>query len=187
MAFLGVQKSDDIKQAQQIKVGDKVDLDFTFLVLDQGTEEPRSVKLGELIKGKKAVLFGLPGAYTTVCSSKHVPNFNERYEDLKKMGVDFIGCLSVNDPWVMREWSRQLNNDLNKVAMLADGEGDFHAKLGLLQYLPGLGIRARRYSLLVEDGVVKAVNIEEPGGKSYKISGPARMMEDLERLKSGSA
>lgn len=174
----------DFKQSPRIKVGDRVPTDAQFLILDDGASEPRTVSVDELLKGKKAVLFGLPGAYTSICSSKHVPNFNDRYQELRDQGVDLIACLSVNDPWVMREWARNLNVDPSRILMLADGEGLFHSRIGLLQHMPGLGIRAIRYSMLVDDGKVLSLNVEEPGGKSYKISGPARMLEDLERLKN---
>jgi peroxiredoxin len=173
----------DFKQAPRIKVGDRVPTDAQFLVLEEGASEPKTVSVEELLKGKKVVLFGLPGAYTSICSSKHVPNYNERYQELRDEGVDTIACLSVNDPWVMREWAKNMTVDTKRIMMLADGEGLFHCKLGLLQHMPGLGIRAIRYSMLVDDGKVLSLNVEEPGGKSYKISGPARMMEDLQKLK----
>ncbi|KAI8475561.1 MAG: thioredoxin-like protein [Monoraphidium minutum] len=167
----------DINQAPRLKVGDKVPMDFELLVLDEGASDPRPVKLSEFAAGRKVVMFGLPGAYTSVCSSKHVPQYNERLDKLKEAGVDAVACLSVNDPWVMREWARQMDVPVDRVAMLADGEGSLHCKLGLLQHIPGLGVRAMRYSMLADDGTIKILQVEEPGGKSYKVSGPDNMLK----------
>eukprot|EP00877_Chromochloris_zofingiensis_P004581 jgi/Chrzof1/14123/Cz08g25270.t1 len=174
MAF--TETNNEVKQAQQVKVGDKVPTDFEFLILDEGASDPRPVSLSKLVSGKKAVLFGLPGAFTSVCSSKHVPEYNKKKAELQQEGVDVVACLSVNDPWVMREWAKSLNVDPSNICMLADGEGKWHQQVGLLQHMPGLGMRSLRYSMLVEDGVVKILNIEESGGKSYKYSGPDGML-----------
>eukprot|EP00775_Hariotina_reticulata_P001371 gene1371-1713_t len=171
------------KQSHRVKIGDTVPLDSELLVLEEGSNDPKTVKVQDIVKGKKVVFFGLPGAYTSICSSKHVPNYLERYEELHSNGVDTIACLSVNDPWVMREWAKNLHVDPSKILMLADGEGLFHSQLGLLQHMPGLGIRAIRYSLLLDDGKVAVLNVEEPGGKSYKVSGPAHMLDDIANLK----
>ncbi|KAF6255819.1 peroxiredoxin-like protein [Scenedesmus sp. NREL 46B-D3] len=173
----------DFKQAERIKVGDTLPMDEAMLVLDEGASEPKSITLKELVGNKKAVLFGLPGAFTSVCSSKHVPNYVERSKELANEGVQVIACLSVNDPWVMRDWAKNLGVDTSVVHMMADGEGILHSKLGLLQHMPGLGLRALRYSMLVDNGKVVVLNVEEPGGKSYKISGPGHMLEDLANLK----
>uniref|UniRef100_A0A383V724 Glutaredoxin-dependent peroxiredoxin n=1 Tax=Tetradesmus obliquus TaxID=3088 RepID=A0A383V724_TETOB len=195
----------DFKQSPRIKQGDTLPLDETLMVLEEGSSEPKSVTLKELVGGKRAVLFGLPGAYTSVCSSKHVPNYVERSKELSQQGVEVIACLSVNakelseqgvqvvaclsvnDPWVMRDWAKNMGVDTNVVHMMADGEGMLHSKLGLLQHMPGLGVRALRYSMLVDDGKVTVLNVEEPGGKSYKISGPGHMLEDLARVKGQQA
>lgn len=178
-------KKGDIEQAQTIKVGDKIP-DGSFLVMDEGEPEPHCVNVKDIVgKGKgRVVFFGLPGAYTSVCSSKHVPQYNAKADELKALGVSAICCLSVNDAYVMRDWAKNLGIDLTNVALLADGEGDYHAALGLLQYLPGLGNRARRYSMLInEDGVVEVLNLESPGGKSYVVSGPDHMINDIKNLK----
>ncbi|WIA21001.1 hypothetical protein OEZ86_004892 [Tetradesmus obliquus] len=177
----------DFKQSPRIKQGDSLPLDETLMVLEEGSSEPKSVTLKELVGGKRAVLFGLPGAYTSVCSSKHVPNYVERSKELSEQGVQVVACLSVNDPWVMRDWAKNMGVDTNVVHMMADGEGMLHSKLGLLQHMPGLGVRALRYSMLVDDGKVTVLNVEEPGGKSYKISGPGHMLEDLARVKGQQA
>lgn len=178
----------DFKQSKTVKKGSKlpIDDDAKLLMLDD-KNEPREVNIKDLIQGKKVVIFGLPGAYTSICSSKHVPEYNKRADELMQQGVDRIICLSVNDPWVMKEWAKNLNVETNRVMMLADGEGLFHSRLGLLQHMPGLGIRSIRYSMLVDDGIIKVLNIEEAGGKSYKTSGPGHMLEDIANLKKSSA
>jgi peroxiredoxin len=179
-------KKGEIDQAETIKVGDKIP-DGTFLVMDENEPEPHVVNVKDIVgKGKgRVVFFGLPGAYTSVCSSKHVPQYNAKADELKSEGVSAICCLSVNDAYVMRDWAKQLGVSTKNVALLADGEGDYHAKLGLLQYLPGLGNRARRYSMLInEDGTVEVLNLEEPGGKSYVVSGPDHMLGDIRNLKT---
>lgn len=177
-------KKGDIDQAPTIKVGDKMP-EGTFLVMDEGEKEPHPVSVYDIIgKGKgRVVFFGLPGAYTSVCSSKHVPQYNTKADELKSLGVGAVCCLSVNDAYVMRDWAKQLGVSTKNVALLADGEGDYHASMGLLQYLPGLGNRARRYSLLInEEGIVEVFNLEEPGGMSYVVSGPDHMIQDIKNL-----
>ncbi|KAF8056825.1 epoxide hydrolase [Scenedesmus sp. PABB004] len=143
----------DFKQSRRIAVGDALPADAELLVLgDDGA--PRSVRLGDVTSGRRVVLFGLPGAFTSVCSSKHVPEFASRAAELRDAGVSHIACLSVNDPWVMADWADRLGVDTRSVAMLADGEGLVHSRMGLLQHMPGLGVRALRYSILADDGKI---------------------------------
>ncbi len=142
-----------------ISVGDKIP-SVTFKVM--GDEGPMDVSSAELCDGKKVALFGLPGAYTPVCSAQHLPEFVEKADALKAKGIDTIACISVNDPFVMSAWGKD-HGAGDKVMMLADSTGEFTRAIGLALDLAdfGLGERAERYSMLVEDGVVKAINVEE--------------------------
>lgn len=170
----------------QINVGDRLP-ETQFQVLPEGEKMPQDISSSCLSKGK-VVAFGLPGAFTSVCSSKQVPEYKKKAAELKAAGVETIACLSVNDAFVMADWAKHLGVDTkNEVMMLADGEGKFHKAAGLSQFLPGLGDRARRYSMYLEDGVIKVFNLEEPGGMSYKVSGPDHMLNDLKNLASSSS
>src|SRR5207253_8373574 len=108
--------------------------------------------------------FALPGAFTPTCSAKHVPGYVEKFDDLKKAGVDEIWCVSVNDAFVMGAWARDQKTN-GKVRMLADGSGEFAKATGLTLDLTtkGMGLRSARYSMLVKDGTVAALNVEGPG------------------------
>lgn len=127
--------------------------------------KPQSLSVTELAKGKKIVIFGLPGAFTPTCSAQHVPGYVANFEKLKAKGVDEIWCVAVNDGFVMAAWGRELNVD-GKVRMLADGSAEYTTKLGLEFDLTakGMGMRCQRFALVVNDGVVKHVAVEE-GGK----------------------
>ena len=116
----------------------------------------------EVFAGKKVVVFGLPGAFTPTCSSTHLPGFEERYDEFKTLGIDEVYCLSVNDAFVMKQWADKLG--AKKVKMLPDGNGEFTRGMGMLVKKENLGFgeRSWRYSMLVEDGVVKKLFIE-PG------------------------
>ena len=121
----------------------------------------KDFRLGELLEGKKVILFGVPGAYTPVCSTQHLPGYIEQYERLRAEGVDAIGCIAVNDPFVMSEWGK-LHGANGKVLMLCDPEAELTTALGLDLDLTafGLGTRSKRYSMVVENGVAKSVNVE---------------------------
>jgi peroxiredoxin len=125
---------------------------------------PAKVNTTEAAKGKRIVVFGLPGAFTPTCSAKHVPSYLAELDALKKKGVDEVWCLSVNDGYVMAEWGRA-EKAIGKIRFLGDGSGELAKKLGLDLDLTagGMGLRMQRFSLLVEDGVVKKVNVEAPG------------------------
>jgi len=123
---------------------------------------PQKVDVHELTKGKKVVFFGLPGAFTPTCSGQHVPGYIKNYDALRAKGVDEIVCLSVNDGYVMGAWGIDQKVG-TKIRMLGDGQAEFTKKLGLETEIPGMGPRCRRFSMLVEDGVVKSINIEEKG------------------------
>jgi len=121
-----------------------------------------NIDTATLLKGKKVVLFGLPGAFTPVCSANHLPGFVAKADDLKAKGIDEIACISVNDPFVMQAWGRQHGAD-GKVTMLADADGLFTHAVGLSLDLPeyGLSGRSERYSMVVENGIVKTINVEK--------------------------
>ena len=125
---------------------------------------PNTFKVEDITKGKKIAIFGLPGAYTPTCSAKHVPSYLANYDALKAKGVDEIWCISVNDAFVMGAWGREQKAN-GKVRMMADGSADYVKKLGLTLDLTarGMGVRSDRFSMLVDNGVVKSVNREAPG------------------------
>lgn len=124
----------------------------------------QDVTVGDLTKGKKVVLFAVPGAFTPTCSLKHLPGFIEKADELRAKGVDTIGCVSVNDAFVMDAWGKSVGAD-GKVVMLADGSAIFARAVGAELDLTdkGLGVRSRRYAMLLDDGVVKVLNLEEGG------------------------
>ena len=133
----------------------------------------------ELFKGKKAVLFAVPGAFTPTCHSKHLPGFLQHAADFKAKGVDLIACTSVNDVFVMDAWAKASGAD-GKITFLADGNGDFAKSIGLeMDGSPiGFGIRSKRYSMLIDNGVVKALHIEEQPGAAVE-SGAERLLAEL--------
>ena len=139
---------------------------------------PNSFKVSDMVKGKKIVIFGLPGAFTPTCSAKHVPSYLQNHDKLKAKGVDEIWCVSVNDPFVMGAWARD-QESAGKVRMLADGSAEFSKACGLTLDLTarGMGVRSDRYSMLVEDGVVKALNREAPG--KFEVSGAETLLASL--------
>ena len=165
-----------------IKVGDKLPegtLQEFFEVEKNGCAVgPNPVKVDELTKGRKVVIFGLPGAFTPTCSAKHVPSYLANYDKLKAKGVDTIACMAVNDPFVMGAWARDQKTG-DKIRMLGDGSADYTKKLGLEFDLSarGLGMRCQRFSMLVDDGVVKALNIEAPG--KYEVSDGDTMLKQM--------
>lgn len=151
-----------------IAVGDKLP-ESTLSYLDDAGEV-KTVTVSELTKGKKAVLFAVPGAFTPTCSQKHVPGFVEKSAELKARGVDTIACISVNDAFVMKAWKEDLKVK-DEVLLLSDGNGDFTRAIGseldLSDKPVGLGVRSRRYAILAEDGVVKLFNLEEGGAFTF--------------------
>jgi len=158
-----------------IKVGDKVPA-VNFRVLT--AEGPKELTSDELFKGKKVAFFAVPGAFTPTCSQRHLPGYVDKAAALKAKGVDTIACVSVNDAFVMGAWGKDQNTE-GKVVMLADGSGDFTraVELELDATRNGLGKRSQRYSMLVEDGVVKALHIEAPG--KFEVSDADTMLKDL--------
>jgi peroxiredoxin len=126
---------------------------------------PKEVTTEELFKGRKVVLFAVPGAFTPTCSAKHLPGFVQHAGDFAEKGVDALVCLAVNDAFVMRAWAKDQGVD-DKITMLADGSGVFTRALGLELDLVarGMGVRSQRFAMVVDDGVVSALMIEAPGG-----------------------
>jgi peroxiredoxin len=139
---------------------------------------PNSFHVEDIVRAKKIVIFGLPGAYTPTCSAKHVPGYLADYDALKAKGIDEIWCVSVNDAFVMGAWGRDQHAG-GKLRMMADGSAEFTKKVGLELDLTarGMGIRSQRYSMLVDDGVVKQLNIDA-GGK-FEVSGADTMLKQL--------
>jgi glutaredoxin/glutathione-dependent peroxiredoxin len=144
-----------------IKVGDKLPSVTIREVKDSGAQD---VSTDDFFKGKRVALFAVPGAFTSTCSAKHLPSFANNAEAFQKKGIDAIACIAVNDAAVMRAWGEN-GKTTGKVTMLADGNGDFAKAIGLDADMTkaGMGRRSRRYSMLVDDGVVKILNLEEPG------------------------
>jgi peroxiredoxin len=143
-----------------------------------GADGPKKLTTDDLFKGKKVVLFALPGAFTPTCSAKHLPGFVNQAGAIKAKGVDAIACLSVNDAFVMDAWGKQQRAD-NKVMMLADGNGEFSKAVGLTMDATkyGMGLRAQRYAMVVENGVVKTLNVEAPG--AFEVSSAEAILKAL--------
>lgn len=143
-----------------ISVGDRIP---NVVMNEMGKEGPVELSSEELFGGKKVVLFALPGAFTPTCSKAHLPGFVASADKIKAKGVDDIVCLSVNDAWVMDAWGKDQNAD--EIHMVADGSANFTEAVGLEldRTAGGMGIRSQRYAMIVDDGVVTVLNVEEPG------------------------
>jgi peroxiredoxin len=139
---------------------------------------PSNVSVAEASRNKRIVVFGLPGAFTPTCSAKHVPGYVNRLADLKAKKIDEVWCVSVNDGYVMAAWGRD-QKALGKVRMLGDGNGDFAKKLGLEadHQRSGMGIRMRRFSMMIDDGTIKLLNVEAPG--KFEVSDAETMLKQL--------
>ena len=148
----------------------------TFMTM--GAEGPQPLSSDDLFKGKRVALFAVPGAYTPTCSAKHLPGFKEKAQDLRAKGVDQIACISVNDVFVMKAWAKDQGVG-EEIVMLADGNGDFARAVGLdfdgSKF--GMGTRGQRYSMLIKDGVVEQLHVEEPG--AFNVSSADYMIEQL--------
>jgi len=161
-----------------IKVGDKLP-DGTLY--EMGEDGPKPVSVAELINGKRVVFFGLPGAFTPTCSALHVPGYVAQADQIKAKGVDEIVCVSVNDAFVMGAWGKDQKVG-DKVRMLGDGSGLWTKALGLELDLiaKGLGLRCERFSMLVDNGVVKSLDIEAPG--KFEVSDAQSMFKLLDAM-----
>lgn len=145
-----------------IKVGDSIP---TSKLAQATPDGPKEISTDEIFKGKKVVLFAVPGAFTPTCSAKHLPGFVQNVDALKAKGVDTVACVAVNDAFVMQAWGKDQGVG-DKIMMLADGSGNFTKALGLELDLMGrgLGMRSQRYALVAQDGKVTHLAIEPPGG-----------------------
>jgi len=158
-----------------IQVGDRIP-QTTFMKATP--EGPQPVSSDEFFAGRRVALFSVPGAFTPTCSVKHLPGFVEKAEELKAKGVDEIACTAVNDAFVMNAWA-EANGASGRITMLSDGNGEFAQALGLTmdgsKY--GMGTRGQRFSMIVNDGVVEQLNVEEPG--AFSVSSADYMLERL--------
>ncbi len=164
-----------------ISIGDRIPDATLYESLEFGEAcpvSPGTLSVAEATKGKRVVIFGLPGAYTPTCSAKHVPGYVAELEALKAKGVDEVWCVSVNDGYVMAAWGREMNA-LGKIRMLGDGSAELADKLGLdVDFATkGMGKRMRRFSMLVDDGVIKQLNVEAPS--KFEVSDVATMLKQL--------
>ena len=158
-----------------IKVGDQI----PSVVLQQKTADGvQPVKTDDLFKGKKVVLFAVPGAFTPTCSAKHLPGFVQNADKLKQKGIDAIACVAVNDAFVMEAWGKSQSTD-GKVMMLADGSAHFAKALGLDLDLmdKGLGMRSQRYAMVVNDGKVEKLFVEAAG--KFEVSSAEHVLGEL--------
>lgn len=158
-----------------IAVGDKIPSSTLTTMTADG---PGPVSTDEFFAGKKVVLFAVPGAFTPTCSAKHLPGFIEQADEILAKGVDAIACMSVNDVFVMHAWGKDAGVE-DKVVMLADGNGDFTKALGLELDGRGfgMGVRSQRFAVIVEDGTVTELNIEEPG--AFQVSSANHILSQL--------
>ncbi|MDE2288212.1 MAG: peroxiredoxin [Burkholderiales bacterium] len=165
-----------------IQTGDKLPQGtlYEYFESEQGgcAIGPNALEVPALARGKKLVIFGLPGAFTPTCSAKHVPGYVEHYDALRAKGVDEIWCVSVNDAFVMGAWARDQHTE-GKVRMMGDGSAAFTRALGLEQDLSarGMGVRSQRYAMVVDDGVVKALFVEAPG--KFEVSAAEAVLQTL--------
>ncbi|AKM07157.1 peroxiredoxin [Pelagerythrobacter marensis] len=157
-----------------ISVGDTIPDVKLVKATDNG---PEQVQASEYFKGRKVALFSVPGAFTPTCSARHLPGYVEKAADLKAKGVDEIACTAVNDAFVMGAWNKDAGSD--EITMLADGNGEFAQATGLTMDGSGFGLgqRGQRYSMIVEDGVVKELNVEQPG--DFSVSSAEHMLGQL--------
>ncbi len=155
------------------KVGDKIP-NAEITVIDKDGQN--NVAANNYFAGKKVVLLALPGAFTPTCSEAHLPGFVVSYDDIIAKGVDAVACLSVNDAFVMKAWQEQQNAE--HIAMIADGGAALTKALDLVLDTAGFGgIRSQRYSMIVEDGEIKSLNVEEGGG--FEVSGADTILKQL--------
>jgi len=165
-----------------IKVGDRLPSGVLSEYIEVETEGctlgPNKFQVEDLTRDKKVVIFGLPGAFTPTCSAKHVPGYVAQHDALKAKGVDAVICMSVNDAFVMGAWARDQHTD-GKIRMMGDGSAAYAKALGLDVDFTArdMGIRCKRFSMLVDNGVVKTLNIEAPG--KYEVSDAETMLKQL--------
>jgi peroxiredoxin len=158
-----------------IGVGDRLP---NVNLVKASAEGPQPVDSESFFKGRRVALFSVPGAFTPTCSARHLPGFVEKVDELKARGVDEVACTAVNDAFVLQAWAESADA-VDKVTMLADGNGEFAQALGLVfeGNRFGMGQRGQRYSMVVNDGVVEQLNVEEPG--AFNVSSADYMLERL--------
>jgi peroxiredoxin len=158
-----------------IKVGDRLP-SAKFMTMGENGPEP--VASEDFFKGRRVALFAVPGAFTPTCSVKHLPGFRDQADALKAKGVDAVACISVNDAFVMGAWAKDQGVG-DKVTLLADGSGDFTRAIGLEMDASkfGMGLRSQRYSMIVNDGVVESLNVEQPG--QFEVSSADYMLSHM--------
>jgi peroxiredoxin len=157
-----------------INIGDRIpDVPVTIATADG----PQQTTTGEYFRGKRVALFAVPGAFTPTCSVRHLPSYVEKAQEIKAKGVDEIACIAVNDPFVMAAWNK--SDGSQDITMLSDGNGEFAEAIGLSMDASkfGMGKRSQRYSMLVNDGVVEQLNVEQPG--EYRASSAEHLLEQL--------
>ena len=158
-----------------IKVGDKIPAAKLQIKTKDGVQTKTT---DEIFGGKRVVLFALPGAFTPTCSAKHLPGFVNNHQALKSKGIDSVACLSVNDAFVMDAWGKDQGVE-DKVMMLADGNGEFTKAVGLTMDGTGygMGLRSQRYAMVLDDGVIKTLNVEAPG--AFEVSSAEAILKAL--------
>jgi peroxiredoxin len=158
-----------------IKVGDKIPAAKLQIKTKDGVQTKTT---DEIFGGKKVVLFALPGAFTPTCSAKHLPGFVNNHQALKSKGIDSVACLSVNDAFVMDAWGKDQGVE-DKVMMLADGNGEFTKAVGLSMDGTGygMGLRSQRYAMVLDNGVIKTLNVEAPG--AFEVSSAEAILKAL--------
>ncbi len=158
-----------------IKVGDKIPAAKLQIKTKDGVQTKTT---DEIFGGKRVVLFALPGAFTPTCSAKHLPGFVNNHQALKSKGIDSVACLSVNDAFVMDAWGKDQGVD-DKVMMLADGNGEFTKAVGLIMDGTGygMGLRSQRYAMVLDNGVIKTLNVEAPG--AFEVSSAEAILKAL--------
>ena len=159
-----------------IQIGDRIP-EATFA---QATAEgPKPVNTADVFAGKTVALFAVPGAFTPTCSARHLPGFKDHLQDIRAKGVDTVACISVNDAFVMKAWADSQGIEDESIVMLADGNGELTRALGLVLDGSGFGLgeRSQRYSMLVKDGVVTELNVEQGG--EFKVSSAEHLLAQL--------
>jgi glutaredoxin/glutathione-dependent peroxiredoxin len=156
-----------------INVGDKIPSVTLKQLTPEGVKE---VTTDEIFRGKKVVLFAVPGAFTPACSQRHLPGYVDKAADIKAKGIDEIACVAVNDAFVMGAWGKEQRTE-GKIRMLSDGSGDLARALGLELDLTkgGLGVRSKRYSILIDNGIIKSLNVEAQPGQVETSSAEAML------------
>ena len=159
-----------------VQIGDRIPSANLTRATDDG---PKPVTTDEIFAGKTVAIFAVPGAFTPTCSARHLPGFKDHREEMVAKGVDTIACVSVNDAFVMGAWADSQGIGKNDIVMLGDGNGDFTRQLGLSMDAKGFGMgeRSQRYSMLVKDGVVEQLNIEQGG--EFRVSSAEHLLAQL--------